>query len=513
MSVLISLMALCNITSASAAYKVVKITDIDEAVRKGTVVTFCVADEYLYGPDNQNTAMGSVARVMSADNAVIGYKIEKKSEGNYLFRCVTPQGGDYKNWGAWEPFYLNSTNAELSVSFNLTLDDQFGRDMPNGGVWKINSDGSIQNVGSGLYLGGARMYSYPVTCSIVSIYDDSKEQEDEPMLESLIPFIVNQTVFSMKCGDKYLYGSGDQNAAWGDYETATDAENEVNGFRLEFENGKYRFRALHEGEDVRIWYRSPCYVNSQNTIDGVVFIMGKDQDLINGSSWLIEEVKGGYTVKNAAISAYLTPNGFSLTPEVFEFVTEKPIEKPKNLTVSAANVTVDYGANDISIPVKIENASECTTLGFSVVLPDEIEYVSSELANMYMATHSVFDGGKKRFLVSSDDNSVLNHDGDILYISIRSSVNKDAVKEARLTGIQLATKDYRLVELPDVVFTVTTKSDPNSIESVELDEDGITGIYTISGVQVPQMREGINIIRRADGKVIKVLSRSAEKLR
>lgn len=158
--------------TAHADVNVTVVKDINRAINEKWVITFRVNGMYLYGSDFQNCMMGDAAKAISSSNAVVGYKIEREGD-NFLFRCVTPRGTDYMAWHWTTPFYLNSTNKELSISFNLALNGQKGMDMRNGAVWSLQPDGSIRNVGSGLYLGGVKMYTSPVKCEIVRIVNSA----------------------------------------------------------------------------------------------------------------------------------------------------------------------------------------------------------------------------------------------------------------------------------------------------------------------------------------------------
>lgn len=196
--ILALLMLLMAFTSAAQAdYNVIVVTDINKAIAEKWVVTFRVDGQYLYGSDFQNCLMGDAATAVSSKNVVVGYKIERDGN-NYLFRCVTPRGTDYNAWHWTKPFYLNSSDKKLSVSFNLVLNGRKGMDMKNGAVWSLQSDGSIRNVGSGLYLGGMKMYSRPVKCEIVRIVSAT------PSPSSTKGTTAKQTTQSTQNGNKEL---------------------------------------------------------------------------------------------------------------------------------------------------------------------------------------------------------------------------------------------------------------------------------------------------------------------
>ena len=318
---LISMVCICAINAMAA--KVTAVTDIEKAVTDGTVVTLCIDGTYLYGSDAQNTKMGDADAAVSSTNGCVGYKIEKDGD-NYMFRCVTPDGADYFIWGRTECNYLNAQPAVDGVTFNLNPGTQKGTDLPNGAVWAFETvEGKLylKNVGNGAYFAGEKTSETAVEVSVVSIEADPEPVEDEvEILASLKSLVENGTVFSLKTGDDYVYGTENQNVGIGTAEAAAVATNQVNGWKLEYEVSRYLLRAVNEGQDVTIYGKSPCYLNVQKGADGVTFILAKDEDIKKGSSWYIEEVEGGYTIKSAVHGRYLTGAGLSDDPVVWQFV-------------------------------------------------------------------------------------------------------------------------------------------------------------------------------------------------
>jgi len=99
----------------------------------------------------------------------------------------------------------------------------------------------------------------------------------------------SKVVLMNKANGLYLYGKDAQNVAMGTYEEATAETNAVVNFVIELDaNGNYMFRAITPaGADYALWGSNPTYLNSQPAVGGVSFILGKDQDTENGSSWYL----------------------------------------------------------------------------------------------------------------------------------------------------------------------------------------------------------------------------------
>lgn len=135
-----------------------------EAYATGATINLSVANgQYLYGSNAQNCAVGDATAASASTNAVAGYKVEMEN-GYYLFRCVTPAGGDYGVYGK-NPCYLNSQPSPTGVTFNLGKD----QDVVGGSSWMLMPNGSLKNVGSGGYFNGTNMSNDPVKVSFVTV--------------------------------------------------------------------------------------------------------------------------------------------------------------------------------------------------------------------------------------------------------------------------------------------------------------------------------------------------------
>jgi hypothetical protein len=93
-----------------------------------------------------------------------------------------------------------------------------------------------------------------------------------------------------------------------------------------------------------------CFLNTQPALTGVTFILGKDQDAKDGSSWIIAEVEGGYTIQNKANKGYLTGLGVSEEPVVWQIV--KPMPKVPEGCVDVAALTGTFAdwASKVTYP-------------------------------------------------------------------------------------------------------------------------------------------------------------------
>ena len=324
---LISMAFLCSVNSMAADVTILNTTP-EQLVSDGTVFLLKVKgeDSFIYGSTAQNCAMGDAATASALTNAVNGYKLETDDNGNYRFRAITPEGEPYSHgWASGDhTCFLNCQPNIGGVTFNLGIDQDFA----GGSQWIINSDGSIQNVGNKGYLAGTKttetaemFWEFAVVTP-----DPLPVEEEVEILASLKPYVENGTIFSLKMGDQYLYGSDAQNCAMGTYEESTAETAAVTGWKLEYETlgGRYLFKAITPAGETytHAWASGDhtCFLNCQPSIGGVTFILGKDQDFKDGSSWIVAEAEGGYTIQNKGNKGYLAGKVLSETPVVWEFV-------------------------------------------------------------------------------------------------------------------------------------------------------------------------------------------------
>ena len=154
---------------------------------------------FIYGKDAQNIAVNAdFTTATASSNVVTAYKIEKADNG-YLFRCVTPNGGDYGLWGA-NPCYFNSQPNAGGVTFNLGKN----QDIANGSVWTLTYDEeakawTIQCVANNAYLAGttvsAELIAQWVICTN-TLGSSSSSADDATAISSAATSATPVAVFS-----------------------------------------------------------------------------------------------------------------------------------------------------------------------------------------------------------------------------------------------------------------------------------------------------------------------------
>lgn len=326
----------------------VEYTSLEELSGKTFAIVNKAEGKALFGTNNQNLGYDIYANAFLATNSGYMWKaVLDEESGAYYLQLVTPAGADYNCWGMGGVLNSQGEPQGWACSFILGTNNQKGQDIPNGALYELNyseNGWTLKNVGTEMYQGynngpaNATEAASWTFCSLKE-YEDGIAPETFEFPASLESYVENATIFTLKNGDLYLYGTDQQGIGAGDWAAACAEANNANGYILEKnEDGTVMFRAVKtDGSNISAWGTTPCYLNSQPSVSGVIFNMGKDQDFKNGSSWIVTEVEGGYNIQNLGNKAYLSGNGLSETPAVWELYV--PAEEPiLDLTITPAFV-------------------------------------------------------------------------------------------------------------------------------------------------------------------------------
>ena len=128
-------------------------TTIDQ-LRNGFAIVNVNEGKALYGSDAQNVAYDVYSTAFASSNAVTMFKVDgNQINSGYLLRAITPSGGDHTAFGT-SPCYLNAQPGN-GICFILGLNNQYGQDLQNGALWKLNyvngQGWTLQCVATGKY--------------------------------------------------------------------------------------------------------------------------------------------------------------------------------------------------------------------------------------------------------------------------------------------------------------------------------------------------------------------------
>ncbi len=283
----------------------------------------------LFGSNAQNLGYDVYATAFQSTNSGYLWKAVLDAEANaYYLQLVTPAGADYNCWGMGGVLNSQGEPQGWACSFILGTNNQKGQDIPNGALYELEytAEGwTIKNVGTGMYQpysngpANSTEVTYWAFCSLKEV-EDGKEPETFEMPASVQSLIDNGTQFYLKTGDQYLIGGEQQALAMASWDEVAACANSTMYVLTQNEDGSGLFRAVTaEGADVTAWGATPCYLNSQPSVGGVLFKMNKDQDIKGGSSWIIAEAEGGYTLQCVANKGYAGLGNCTAEPTVWEF--------------------------------------------------------------------------------------------------------------------------------------------------------------------------------------------------
>lgn len=126
--------------------------------------------------------------------------------------------------------------------------------------------------------------------------------------------------------------------------------------------------------------------------------------------------------------------------------------KAQTLSVNDAKITI-VGDSQSSghIGIDLTEAGNCTALAFKMVFPSDI--YGADIVESDGLSHELYVYEDK-YMFISDDNLKFKESMELMAMSIKSSFDADGSYSCRITDIELATTDFQLITLPDVLFTV-----------------------------------------------------------
>ena len=174
-------------------------------------------------------------------------------------------------------------------------------------------------------------------------------------------------------------------------------------------------------------------------------------------------------------------------------------------TITASDVYIKISGNAQRmglLNIDLQDAEDCTAVAFQVSLPSSIGV--RDIGMPIGMVHSLYNYGDK-YMFLSDDNVAFQSNVDLMDLSMTANLDASGIYVGRITGVELVTKDFQLVTLPDVSFTVTVDNDTDAINGMSSDSLGDEQIYSVHGIRQNTLQQGVNIVRRADGSTIKLL--------
>ena len=174
-------------------------------------------------------------------------------------------------------------------------------------------------------------------------------------------------------------------------------------------------------------------------------------------------------------------------------------------TITASDVYIKISGNAQRmglLNIDLQDAEDCTAVAFQVSLPSSIGVL--DIGMPIGMVHSLYNYGDK-YMFLSDDNVAFQSNVDLMDLTMTANLDASGIYVGRITGIELVTKDFQLVTLPDVSFTVTVDNDTDAINGMSSDSLGDEQIYSVHGIRQNTLQQGVNIVRRADGSTIKLL--------
>ncbi len=171
--------------------------------------------------------------------------------------------------------------------------------------------------------------------------------------------------------------------------------------------------------------------------------------------------------------------------------------------ITVSPVTVAQG-DCADVVVVLNSDTEYKGFQFDLTTPDDVDAVTvdghitaqaGDLVPSFSVSSNNLESGVSRFVVLSFEGTKFSGNGSLLKVTCQ--VDKDLAPgeyKGVISGIKLATADFKTVKVDDIEFKVTVvESVPDAINS--LTGDASTGdIYNIQGQKTGRPVKGFNIV-------------------
>ena len=200
----------------------------------------------------------------------------------------------------------------------------------------------------------------------------------------------------------------------------------------------------------------------------------------------------------------------------------------QDATVSVKDVTLEPGGQ-ATFTIDVTNAKQYKGAGMYVNLPEgfsfvyydeeededtgEITYLYADKGSVFASSHDVTDRLQKdnvlKFVIVSMKNAAFKEDeGSLAEITITVGDNQAAGKyEGTLSTIEFSKKgkgEGGLFTLEDVAFNIEVGA-ADAIEALDAEGAQISEVYSVSGALQKGLQKGVNIVKYANGEVMKVI--------
>ncbi len=193
-----------------------------------------------------------------------------------------------------------------------------------------------------------------------------------------------------------------------------------------------------------------------------------------------------------------------------------------NNTLYFEKTTVEAGKT-ATISVKMKDNGEVQSIGYKFKLPEGLAVVKSARGILQISlsmerTDNDSHSCSKNYITDLDEYRVgilqtagfpfMETDGEVCTIKIEAAADmKPGSYDVTFYEVELSGKSGIITEkgVNDTFTGTITVTGSTGINDAKADADeGVKAVYSANGMKQQQVRKGLNIIRKADGTVVKV---------
>ena len=201
------------------------------------------------------------------------------------------------------------------------------------------------------------------------------------------------------------------------------------------------------------------------------------------------------------IILYGNPNGNAASrgASVWSYTTEPTMRIDNSNEV--LSLTKQLVGNDIvRFGLVLKNQNSYANMQMNISLPDGMTLLSQKLGGRAAESHDVFAGNGRLLVMSAQNEAFTGNDGAVLYLDVKL--------DAQYNGAPVELSDI-ILTAPNGDYALFTalSGELTGIDTIAADESLKSKIYNMGGRLVDTLKKGVNIIRKADGSIVKAVKK------
>lgn len=174
-------------------------------------------------------------------------------------------------------------------------------------------------------------------------------------------------------------------------------------------------------------------------------------------------------------------------------------------TIDALSLSSESEGTTQRIAINLTNVKSYVGCQMDIKLPVGMTLLTESLSNRTngheLSSNDLSDGIHRVVISSENNNAFGTSENAILYLEVNAA-NSNDIDKIEISNIKFSDPNARVFNLADILSNETT-----GINAATVDQNNGTKIYSVGGSLMNAIKKGINIIRKADGSVQKIIKK------